>query len=117
MTADRIARGEVWWADLPGPRGSEAGYERPVVVVQSALFNRSRIRTVIVAGITTNLAVASAPGNILIAAPASGLPRDSVVNVSQIFALDRMFLRERTGVLPARTMAAVDEGLRLILAL
>lgn len=117
LAAGPIARGEIWWAELPEPRGSEPGYTRPVLVVQAEMFNQSRLRTVLVAGITTNLAIAEAPGNVLIPASASGLPKTSVVNISQLFALDRLFLREHAGVVPGRLMAAVDEGLRLILAL
>lgn len=112
-----IARGQIWWAELPEPGGSEPGFARPVLVVQADMFNRSRLRTLLVAGITTNLALADAPGNVLLTASSSGLPKDSVVNVSQLFALDRMFLGQPAGVVSGRVMATVDEGLRLILAL
>jgi mRNA interferase MazF len=88
----QILRGEVWWADLPEPRGSEPGYRRPVLVVQADSFNRSRIHTVIIAVLTTNIELAEAPGNVLLPAGSSGLSRDSVVNVSQILTLDRGFL-------------------------
>ncbi len=86
-----IHRGEVWWADRPQPRGSEPGFRRPVLVVQANAFNRSRIQTVIVAAITSNVDLADAPGNLLLPARSSGLRRDSVVNVSQILTLDRDF--------------------------
>ena len=97
-----IQRGEIWWADLPEPRRSEPGYRRPVLVVQADAFNRSRIQTVIVAAITSKLGLAEAPGNVLLPARSSGLPRDSVVNVSQLLTLDRGFLTERAGALPPK---------------
>ena len=112
-----IQRGEIWWADLPAPRRSEPGFHRPVLVVQADSFNRSRIQTVIVAAITSNLALADAPGNVLLPARSSGLPRDSVVNVSQALTLDREFLTRHAGTLPPRLQGAVDAGLRLVLQL
>ena len=114
---DEIQRGEIWWADLAAPRRSEPGYRRPVLVVQADSFNRSRIQTAIVAVITGNLELADAPGNVLLPARSTGLPRDSVVNVSQLLTLDRSFLTERAGVLPPRLRSSVDEGLRLVLQL
>jgi mRNA interferase MazF len=110
-----IQRGEIWWADLAEPRRSEPGYRRPVLVVQADSFNRSRIQTAIVAVITGNLELAEAPGNVLLPARSTGLPRDSVVNVSQLLTLDRGFLTERAGALPPRLQGSVDEGLRLVL--
>ena len=112
-----IQRGEIWWADLPDPRRSEPGYRRPVLVVQADSFNLSRIQTVIVVSITTNLQLANAPGNVLLPARLSGLSRDSVVNVSQLLTLDRSFLTERAGTLPPRLERLVDEGLRIVLQL
>jgi mRNA interferase MazF len=112
-----VTRGEIWWADLPEPRGSEPGFRRPVLIIQADSFNRSGIRTVIVAVITGNLRLAEAPGNVLLLASASGLPRDSVVNVSQILALDRSFLTEEVGKLAGRQMQDIDAGLRLVLEL
>ena len=97
-----IRRGEIWWADLPEPRRSEPGYRRAILVIQADTFNRSRIQTALVAVITTNLDLADAPGNVLLPARSSGLRLDSVVNVSQIFTLDREFLAEHGGTLPAR---------------
>ena len=114
---DDIQRGEIWWADLPEPRGSEPGYRRPVLVVQADWFNRSRIQTAIVAVITSNSELADVPGNVLLAARSTGLSRDSVVNVSQLLTLDRSFLTEQAGTLPPRLQGAVDEGLRLVLQL
>ena len=112
-----IRRGEVWWAELPEPVASEPGYRRPVLIVQSDEFNRSRIRTVIAAVLTTNLRLAAAPGNVLVAAGEAGLPRDSVVNVSQVVTVDKAFLAERAGFIGGRAMLAVENGLRTVLAL
>lgn len=110
-------RGDIWWAELPDPTGSEPGGRRPVVVIQSAPFNRSALRTVIIAVMTSRLDRAAAPGNVLVTAERSGLPRDSVVNVSQLFTVDRDSLTEKAGVLPARFMRGVDDGLRKVLGL
>ena len=112
-----IQRGEIWWADLPEPRPSEPGYRRPVLVVQADSFNRSRIQTAIVAAITSNIELAEAPGNVLLPACSAGLPRDSVVNVSQLLTLDRSFLTEHAGTLSPRLQHSVDEGLRTVLQL
>jgi mRNA interferase MazF len=110
-------RGEIWWANLPDPIGSEPGYRRPVLVVQEDTFNQSRIQTVIVVAITSNVPLAEAPGNVFLPHTVSGLPRDSVANVSQILTLDKGFLTERLGALPNGLQEAVDEGLRMILYL
>ena len=112
-----MTRGEIWWADLPDPRGSEPGFRRPVLVIQANSFNRSRIQTVIVAVISSNLRLADAPGNVLVPADASGLARDSVVNVSQLITLDRSFLTEVIGRISERVMSEVVAGLRLVLEL
>ena len=110
-------RGEIWWANLPAPAGSEPGYRRPVLIVQDDIFNQSRISTVIVAAITSNTRLAEAPGNVLLSPQASGLPKESVVNVSQLLTLDKRFLTERVGALPAQFQESVDEGLRSVLYL
>ncbi len=110
-------RGEIWWAKLPDPAGSEPGYRRPVLVIQDDTFTQSRLRTVIVAIITSNIELANAPGNVLLLSDATGLSRNSVVNVSQIFTVDKTFLTERIGSLPASSQDKVDEGLRTILYL
>lgn len=109
--------GEVWWADLPQPSGSGPGYRRPVVIVQSDEFNRSRIQTVIVAAITSNLRLGAAPGNVSLGKRGAGLSRESVVNVSQLLTLDRRFLTEKAGRLPAAKLRELQDGLRLVLAL
>ncbi len=110
-------KGEVWWADLPGPRGSEPGYNRPVLIVQADPFNRSRIRTVIAVVLTSNLHLAEAPGNVGLTARKTGLPKDSVANVSRIITLDKSFLRERSGKLDTAAMERVEFGLKMVLGL
>jgi mRNA interferase MazF len=110
-------RGEIWWANLPEPIGSEPGYNRPVLVIQDDTFTQSNINTVIVAIITSNLNLASAPGNVLLPRAASGLPKDSVANVSQILTLDKKFLVERIGSLPDNLQSEIDDGIRTILYL
>ena len=112
-----IQRGEIWWADLPDPRRSEPGYRRPVLVIQTDSFNRSRIQSTIVAAITSNIELANAPGNVLLPARSVGLTRDSVVNVSQVLTLDRSFLTEHVGTLTRHLQHSVDEGLRMVLQL
>src|SRR5512135_2758979 len=95
-----IAQGEVWWADLTAPTGSGPGFRRPVVVVQGDAMNRSRLATVVCVPLTSNLRWAEAPGNILLSSRITGLPKDSVANVSQTGALDKRLLTERVGKLP-----------------
>ncbi len=112
-----MRRGEIWWAALPTPRGSEPGYRRPVLVVQSDPFNESRVSTVVVAAITSNASLAAAPGNVPLGRRTSGLPKASVVNVSQILTLDRAMLTEPVKTLPKAEMVAVDNGLRMVLGL
>lgn len=112
-----MQRGEIWWADLPDPQGSGTGYRRPVLIIQAGAFTRSRIATVIVVAVTSNLRLATAPGNVFVAAAESGLPQDSVVNVSQIVTLDKTVLDEYVGHLTTRTLTKVEEGLRLVLDL
>jgi mRNA interferase MazF len=112
-----IERGEIWWAALPGPTGSGPGFDRPVLVVQADSFNRSRMQTVVVAAITSNLQRAKSPGNVLVLRKASGLPRESVVNVSQIMSLDQSLLRRKVQRLRDAEMRKVDEGLRMVLSL
>ena len=110
-----IARGEVWWADLAEPSGSEPGFRRPVVVVQGDAFNRSRIGSVVCVALTSNLRWADAPGNALLTARATGLPKDSVANVSQIVTLDKTSLTERAGSLPDAKLQLVLAGVDIVL--
>ncbi|MEX2609809.1 MAG: type II toxin-antitoxin system PemK/MazF family toxin [Gemmatimonadota bacterium] len=112
-----VQRREIWWAELDEPRGSEPGCRRPVLIVQADAFNRSRIRTVAAVILTSNLRLLDAPGNVLLSCSASGLPRDSVANVSQIVTLDRAFLTERVSRIAPRVMAQIDAGLTLVLDL
>ncbi len=112
-----MQRGEIWWASLPGPEGSGPGYRRPVLIVQANEFNRSRINTIIVAVITSNIALASAPGNVHLKPRSSGLPKESVVNVSQLITIDKRFLTERIKTIDQRTMHEVDAGLCAVLSI
>lgn len=112
-----MQRGEIRWASLPRPQGSGPGLRRPVLIVQSDAFNASRIQTVVVAVITSNLRLTDSPGNVLLKKKTSRLPKDSAVNVSQLLTLDRSFLSKPVGHLPPQQMSLVDEGIRLVLAL
>lgn len=112
-----MKRGEIWWASLPDPTGSEPGCRRPVLIVQTNEFNRSAIRTVIVAAITSNRALAAAPGNVELSTRGTGLTVKSVVNVSQVVTLDKGFLTERGGRVSSSAMRRIEDGLRLVLAL
>jgi len=112
-----VRRGEIWWAEFGSPRGSAPALRRPALIIQSDAFNRSSIGTVIVAAITSNPARGDDPGNVVLPAASSGLPRPSVVNASQLATLDRSALVSRAGRLSRYHLARVAEGLRLILAL
>lgn len=111
-----IEQGDLWWAELPEPTGSEPGYRRPLLVIQSNTFNWSRIRTVVCVVMTSNLQLANAPGNILLKSKQTGLPKDSVANVSQIVTLNKTNLRERIGKLPDHLLSDVLQGVELVLA-
>jgi mRNA interferase MazF len=112
-----VERGDVWWADLGEPDGSEPGFRRPLLIVQADAFNRSRLRTTLSLVLTSNLRLLDAPGNVLLPAKASGLPKDSVANVSQIVTIDRGFLTERAGHIGGLLLRDIDAGLRLVLDL
>lgn len=112
-----VVRGEIWWANLPEPIASEPGYTRPVLIIQSNDFNQSRIKTVVAVVLTTNLRLAQARGNILVSSADTGLPRDSVINVSQIVTADKSFLTERVSQVSDSIMSLVEDGLRLVLVL
>ncbi len=112
-----IRRGEVWWANIPPPRGSEPGHRRPVLIVQTDPFNQSGIKTVIAMAFTSNLRRATAPGNVLCRKQETGLSVDSVANVSQVAALDKRWLTSRASTLPRRLFIEVEAGLRLVLGL
>ena len=110
-----IGQGEVWWADLPEPTGSGPGFRRPVVVVQGDALNRSRLATAVCVPLTSNLRWADAPGNVALAARLTGLPKDSVANVSAIVALDRALLTERVGRLSRAKVELLLAGIDLVL--
>ncbi|MBA2447226.1 MAG: type II toxin-antitoxin system PemK/MazF family toxin [Chloroflexi bacterium] len=110
-----VAQGQVCWADLPDPDGSGPGFRRPVVIVQGDAFNRSRIATVVCVPLTSNLRWADAPGNVLLHARTTGLPRDSVANVSQIVTIDRALLSEVVGQLPDRQLQLILAGVDIVL--
>lgn len=110
-----IAQGDVWWADLGDPAGSEPGYRRPVLVVQGDAFNGSSLRTVVCVVLTSNTRWAEAPGNVLLTARATGLPKPSVANVSQVVTLDRAVLTEHVGRLSASSLELVLAGIEVVL--
>ena len=112
-----MQRGEIWWATLPPPIGSQPGGRRPVLILQSDFFNRSRINTVVVAAITSNLSHANEPGNVFLPMTGIGLSRDSVVNISQMTAVNKWFLTEYIGTLPEGLMMKVEEGVKQLLDL
>jgi mRNA interferase MazF len=117
VVADEPLQGEVWWAELDEPVGSGPGYRRPVIVVAADEFNLSRLATTIVITVTSNRALAAAPGNVSLPAVLTGLPKDSVANVSQIFTIDKARLAERVGHVPGALAAQIEDGLRLVLGL
>ena len=110
-----ISQGDVCWADLPEPVGSGPGLRRPVIVVQGDALNRSRLATAVCVPLTSNLRWANAPGNVLLTAAMTGLPRDSVANVSQIVALDRSLLEERTGRIGSAKLELLLAGIDVVL--
>jgi len=112
-----IHRGDIWWASLIQPSGSEPGYRKPVLVVQSNDFNVSQIKTIIVVVITSNLKLATAPGNVLLKKKQTGLPKDSVANVSQLVTIDKTYLSDKVGQLNASHINKVEQGLKLVLSL
>lgn len=112
-----MKRGELWRASLREPTGSEPGYRRPVAIIQSDDFTTSRIGTIVSVAITSNTRLAFAPGNVFLRRREAGLPRDSVINVSQLLTLDKAVLAERIGQLSSVRLQELEVGLRLVLAL
>ena len=110
-----INQGDIYWIEIDEPNGSEPGYKHPHVVVQNNLFNRSQIRTVLVCPLTTNLKRASAPGNVLLDTKESNLPKQSVVNVTQVFTVDKSHLDEYVGSLSPKRMTEILNGIKLVL--
>ena len=109
-----INQGDIYWIELDEPEGSEPGYRHPHVVIQNNLFNRSNIKTVLVCPLTTNLKRAEAPGNVLLDRKESSLPKQSVVNVSQLFTVDKSQLDEYVGTLSGKRMAEIIDGIKLV---
>jgi mRNA interferase MazF len=114
MSVDGARQGDVWWVDFGEPLGSEPGFRRPALITSSDRFNRSRIATVMVSAITSNLRLADAPGNVALVVGEAGLPKASVVNVTQTLVVDRSRLDARIGALSVLPMQAVRQGLRLL---
>lgn len=110
-----ISQGEVWWADLPEPAGSGPGFRRPVIIIQGDAFNRSRIATVVCVPLTTKTSWADSPGNVLLTAKITNLPKDSVANTSQVIAVDKTLLIERVGKLSRTKLELVLSGLDVVL--
>lgn len=110
-----VYQGEIWWAEIGEPRGAEPGFRRPVLVVQGDPINHSRISTVICVVLTSNTKWASAPGNVMLSSRATGFPKTSVVNVSQIVTLDKEQLSERIGKLPRAKFQLVLAGIDVVL--
>lgn len=113
--ADIVFQGEVWWADLADPPGSTAGYRRPIVILQGDAVNRSRIATVICVPLTSAIKWASAPGNLLLPATATGLDRDSVAQISLVLAVDKTCLTDRVGKVSQRQLTQMLSGLDVVL--
>jgi mRNA interferase MazF len=109
-----IHQGDIYWVDLGQPLGSEPAYIHPYVVIQNDVLNRSQIRTVIVCVLTTNLRRAKAPGNVLLEIGEADLPEQSVVNVSQIFTVDKVLLTEKIGFLSRQRVQQILVGLALV---
>jgi len=109
-----LAQGEIWWAELPDPSGSEPGFRRPVLVVQGDTFNRSRITTVVCVALTSNLRWADAPGNVELAARMTGLGKNSVANVSQLVTLNRDTLTERVGKVSKAKLNLALNGIDIV---
>jgi len=112
-----MTRGEIWWADFGLPFGSEPGFRRPVLIIQDDTFNRSSIKTVVIIPFTTNLLLEKAPGNVFVGAEESGLTKDSIAVVSQLYAIDRKRLIEETGKIQSHQLGEIEEGIKIVLGL
>ncbi|MBX9879581.1 MAG: type II toxin-antitoxin system PemK/MazF family toxin [Candidatus Obscuribacterales bacterium] len=110
-----IEQGDLFWLNLAKPTGSEPGFRRPVVVVQNGMFNRSKIRTAVVCALTTNMSLGEAPGNVRLNKGEAGLKQESVVNVSQIFTVDRSHLKEKIGTISPRRVVEIIKGIELVI--
>ena len=114
-TVPLINQGDIWWADLPSPRGSEPGFRRPVIIVQQSPINYSEISTIICVPLTSNIRLANAPGNVFMPADQTGLPKDSVANVSQILTLDKQFLADYVRNVSKAILTQVLDGIVFML--
>jgi len=112
-----MIRGEIWWADFGLPFGSETGYRRPVVIVQDNAFNQSKIHTVLIVPLSTNLLLLDAPGNVFVPTEDSSLSKDSACIVSQVTTLDKTRLVQKIGPLPPKIIEEIEDGMRLVLGL
>ncbi|HEU5002028.1 MAG TPA: type II toxin-antitoxin system PemK/MazF family toxin [Actinomycetota bacterium] len=112
-----VRRGEIWWVDFGDPIGSAPAYRRPAAIVSSDRFNRSKVATVIVAAVTSNLRLADSPGNVALAPGDGGLPMPSVINITQLLSIGRDLLLGQAGRLAPAHLRALDQGLRLVLDL
>ena len=110
-----MRRGSVWWVDLPAPIGSMPGYERPAIIVSSDEFNDTPLKTVIVVMLTSQLRYGQLPGNFILKAHETGLPKDSAVNITQLLTIDKSMLIEKHGELSPRLMARLVDSLRIVL--
>ena len=110
-----MIRGELWFADLGIPFGSETGYRRPVIIIQTDLFNVSKIKTIEIVPLTTNLILGEAPGNVIISKKDSQLPKDSVAVVSQLTAIDKTRFIEKIGKINKNIMKEIETGIKLVL--
>lgn len=117
VTRRELTRGQIWWTDLGEPRGSEPAYRHPVLIIQRDEVNRSRLPTVVVCVLTSNLALARAPGNTMLPKRQTGLPKDSVANASQLLTLNHAELETMAGVVHPQLMERIDAGLRWFLKL
>jgi len=112
-----MIRGEIWWVEFGIPYGSEIGYSRPVLIVQDDGFNESRIKTIVVLPLTTNLRLVDAPGNVLLRKKESKLSNDSVIVVAQLYAIDRSRFKDRISKITKGTMEQVEIGMKLVLGI
>jgi mRNA interferase MazF len=110
-----IKQGDIFWVELEEPRGSEPGYRHPHVVIQNNVFNQSRIRTILVCPLTSNLKRAGAPGNVVLEKNEGNLPKQSVVIVSQVFTVDKSQIDEHLGTLSAKRVGEILDGVRLVM--
>jgi len=112
-----MKRGEIWWADLDEPVGSAPGYRRPVIIIQADAFNKSKIQTIIVAVLTSNVQLSDMPGNIPLSKTESKLSKDCAINISQLMTIDKSILKKRVSMLEDRLVHVMDAGIKLVLDL